>query len=147
MPLFNIEFQFPLKLTNSSNYYREPTILETFSRTVRTYDPSSIHIPSTPRPTPPRVSRPVSFGKFMNPSSSTASCPRRRHCRRSHMRGGEETRLREDQVDMGGNEERFLGAMTRTTRWAMVEARGALSVTQYWKILRVQPSLWLRGIA
>jgi hypothetical protein len=76
MPFFNFSLQFPLKLTSSTpppyTYYHhqsEPTILETFSRTVRTYVPSSIPIASTPRPTPPRVSKPVSFGRFMNPSA------------------------------------------------------------------------------
>ncbi|TFK53256.1 hypothetical protein OE88DRAFT_1696117 [Heliocybe sulcata] len=46
---------------------REPTMLESFSRTVRTYVPSSIPIPSA-APSPPRVSRPVSFGSFMSSS-------------------------------------------------------------------------------
>ena len=45
-------------------YDREPTMLENFSRTVRNYVPSSIPIP-TAAPSPPRVSRPVSFGSFM----------------------------------------------------------------------------------
>ncbi|KAL4067204.1 hypothetical protein V8B97DRAFT_979362 [Scleroderma yunnanense] len=38
-------------------------MLEAFSRTVRNYVPSSIPIPSA-APSPPRVSRPVSFGSF-----------------------------------------------------------------------------------
>ncbi|KZT13315.1 uncharacterized protein LAESUDRAFT_719678 [Laetiporus sulphureus 93-53] len=45
---------------------REPTTLETFSRTIRQYVPSSIPIPSA-TPSPPRVSRPVSFGSFLTP--------------------------------------------------------------------------------
>ncbi|KAI0365441.1 hypothetical protein BV20DRAFT_954256 [Pilatotrama ljubarskyi] len=46
---------------------REPTTLENFSRTIRNYVPSSIPIP-TAAPSPPRVSRPVSFGSFLTPS-------------------------------------------------------------------------------
>lgn len=46
---------------------REPSTLESFSRTIRSYVPSSIPIPSA-SPTPPRVSRPVSFGSFLTPS-------------------------------------------------------------------------------
>lgn len=38
-------------------------MLEAFSRTVRNYVPTSIPIPSA-APSPPRVSRPVSFGSF-----------------------------------------------------------------------------------
>jgi hypothetical protein len=44
-------------------------MLESFSRTVRNYVPSSIPIP-TAAPTPPRVSRPVSFGRFMSNDGS-----------------------------------------------------------------------------
>ena len=46
-------------------------MLENFSRTVRNYVPTSIPVP-TAAPSPPRVSRPVSFGSFMgaNPSPS-----------------------------------------------------------------------------
>ncbi|KAI0693476.1 hypothetical protein BC835DRAFT_1071237 [Cytidiella melzeri] len=47
--------------------HREPSTLESFSRTIRSYVPSSIPIPSA-SPTPPRVSRPVSFGSFLTPS-------------------------------------------------------------------------------
>ncbi|KAH9910661.1 uncharacterized protein BXZ73DRAFT_57927 [Epithele typhae] len=50
---------------------RDPTPLETFSRTIRNYVPSSIPIPSA-APSPPRVSRPVSFGSFLSPSAPTA---------------------------------------------------------------------------
>jgi hypothetical protein len=39
-------------------------MLEAFSRTVRNYVPTSIPIPNA-APSPPRVSRPVSFGSFM----------------------------------------------------------------------------------
>ncbi|PFH47114.1 hypothetical protein AMATHDRAFT_68396 [Amanita thiersii Skay4041] len=51
--------------TRSPVLAREQTTLESFSRTLRTYVPSSIHIP-VPRsaPSPPLVSRPVSFGSF-----------------------------------------------------------------------------------
>ena len=42
----------------------QPTMLESFSRTLRTYVPSSIPIP-TAAPSPPLVSRPLSFGSFM----------------------------------------------------------------------------------
>ena len=49
----------------------DPTPLETFSRTIRNYVPSSIPIPSA-APSPPRVSRPVSFGSFLSPSAPTA---------------------------------------------------------------------------
>lgn len=46
---------------------REPSTLESFSRTIRGYVPSAIAIPSA-SPTPPRVSRPVSFGSFLTPT-------------------------------------------------------------------------------
>ncbi|KAF8622444.1 hypothetical protein AX15_007027 [Amanita polypyramis BW_CC] len=51
--------------TRSPMLAREQTALESFSRTLRTYVPSTIPIP-VPRssPSPPRVSRPVSFGSF-----------------------------------------------------------------------------------
>ncbi|KAI6035853.1 hypothetical protein EDC04DRAFT_2703228 [Pisolithus marmoratus] len=49
--------------TRSPVLAREPTMLETFSRAVRNYVPSSISIP-TAAPSPPRVSKPVSFGSF-----------------------------------------------------------------------------------
>ncbi|CCM06516.1 uncharacterized protein FIBRA_08788 [Fibroporia radiculosa] len=55
--------------TRSPILSREPTTLETFSRTLRTYVPASISIPSA-GPTPPRVSRPVSFGSFLSPTMS-----------------------------------------------------------------------------
>jgi hypothetical protein len=41
-------------------------MLETFSRTVRNYVPTSIPVPAA-APSPPRVSKPVSFGSFMAP--------------------------------------------------------------------------------
>lgn len=53
---------------------REPTPLESFSRTIRNYVPSSIPIPSA-APSPPRVSRPVSFGSFLSPSTHQVSSP------------------------------------------------------------------------
>ena len=54
--------------------HSDPTPLETFSRTIRNYVPSSIPIPSA-APSPPRVSRPVSFGSFLNPTAPTATSP------------------------------------------------------------------------
>lgn len=48
---------------------REPTTLESFSHTIRNYVPSSIPIP-TAAPSPPRVSRPVSFGSFLTPATA-----------------------------------------------------------------------------
>ena len=56
------------------NDHSDPTPLETFSRTLRNYVPSSIPIPSA-APSPPRVSRPVSFGSFLNPTAPTATSP------------------------------------------------------------------------
>ncbi|KAI9069024.1 hypothetical protein FKP32DRAFT_1641461, partial [Trametes sanguinea] len=52
------------------NSDRDPSrsTLESFSRTIRHYVPSSIPIPSA-APTPPRVSRPVSFGTLLSPSA------------------------------------------------------------------------------
>ncbi|KAH0839378.1 hypothetical protein J3R83DRAFT_75 [Lanmaoa asiatica] len=50
--------------TRSPVLARQPTMLENFSRTVRNYVPTSIPVP-TAAPSPPRVSRPVSFGSFM----------------------------------------------------------------------------------
>ncbi|OBZ65051.1 hypothetical protein A0H81_14964 [Grifola frondosa] len=55
--------------TRSPVLARELSTLETFSRTIRNYVPSSIPIPSA-APSPPRVSRPVSFGSFLTPSMS-----------------------------------------------------------------------------
>ena len=46
--------------------------MESFSRTIRGYVPSSIPIP-TAVPTPPRVSRPLSFGSFLSPSRTSSS--------------------------------------------------------------------------
>ncbi|KAI0084206.1 hypothetical protein BDY19DRAFT_997921 [Irpex rosettiformis] len=54
---------------------REPSTLESFSRTIRSYVPSSIPIPSA-SPTPPRVSRPVSFGSFLTPARVGAPATR-----------------------------------------------------------------------
>ncbi|KIP08844.1 hypothetical protein PHLGIDRAFT_34739 [Phlebiopsis gigantea 11061_1 CR5-6] len=51
---------------------REPSTLESFSRTIRGYVPSSIPIP-TAVPTPPRVSRPLSFGSFLSPSRTSSA--------------------------------------------------------------------------
>ncbi|THH09407.1 hypothetical protein EW146_g8694 [Bondarzewia mesenterica] len=51
---------------------RQSTRLENISRTMRNYVPSSISIPiPSAAPSPPRVSRPVSFGSFMSPSGQT----------------------------------------------------------------------------
>lgn len=56
--------------------FSQPTMLENFSRTVRNYVPTSIPVP-TAAPSPPRVSRPISFGSFMGanlgPSNSLAT--------------------------------------------------------------------------
>ena len=52
----------------------EPTMLETFSRTVRNYVPTSIPVPAA-APSPPRVSRPVSFGSFMAPPGHSTPSP------------------------------------------------------------------------
>ena len=49
-------------------------MLENFSRTVRNYVPSSIPIP-TAAPSPPRVSRPVSFGSFMTNTTGRTRLP------------------------------------------------------------------------
>jgi hypothetical protein len=43
----------------------EPSMLESFSRTMRTYVPSSIRVP-TPAPASPRISRPASLGSIMS---------------------------------------------------------------------------------
>ncbi|KAI0766225.1 hypothetical protein BD413DRAFT_494502 [Trametes elegans] len=51
---------------------RDPTALESFSRTIRNYVPSSIPIP-TAAPSPPRVSRPVSFGSFLSPATTSSA--------------------------------------------------------------------------
>ncbi|KAI0684773.1 hypothetical protein C8T65DRAFT_701928 [Cerioporus squamosus] len=66
----------------------EPTTLETFSRTIRNYVPSSIPIP-TAAPTPPRVSRPVSFGSFLTPSTYATSPPARERTSEWKRRGSE----------------------------------------------------------
>ncbi|KIJ59762.1 hypothetical protein HYDPIDRAFT_177705 [Hydnomerulius pinastri MD-312] len=49
-------------------------MLENFSRTVRNYVPTSIPVP-TAAPSPPRVSRPVSFGSFMGANLGAPSTP------------------------------------------------------------------------
>jgi hypothetical protein len=53
---------------------RQPTRFEGLSRAVRNYVPTSISItvPSA-APSPPRVSLPVSFGRFMSPAHTAAS--------------------------------------------------------------------------
>lgn len=60
--------------TRSPVLSREPTMLETFSRTVRNYVPTSIPVP-TSAPSPPRVSKPVSFGSFMAPPGASSLSP------------------------------------------------------------------------
>lgn len=61
--------------TRSPVLAREPTMLENFSRTVRNYVPTSIPVPAS-APSPPRVSKPVSFGSFMAPpGASSLSSP------------------------------------------------------------------------
>ncbi|KAG0698946.1 hypothetical protein DFH29DRAFT_1016474 [Suillus ampliporus] len=49
-------------------------MLETFSRTVRNYVPTSIPVPAS-APSPPRVSKPVSFGSFMAPPGPSSLSP------------------------------------------------------------------------
>ncbi|KAF8838160.1 hypothetical protein BDN67DRAFT_991441 [Paxillus ammoniavirescens] len=49
-------------------------MLENFSRTVRNYVPTSIPVP-TAAPSPPRVSRPVSFGSFMGANLGPSNSP------------------------------------------------------------------------
>ncbi|KAG1787184.1 uncharacterized protein HD556DRAFT_1410590 [Suillus plorans] len=58
--------------TRSPVLAREPTMLENFSRAVRNYVPTSIPVPAS-APSPPRVSRPVSFGSFMAPPGASTS--------------------------------------------------------------------------
>ncbi|KAH7904116.1 hypothetical protein BJ138DRAFT_30898 [Hygrophoropsis aurantiaca] len=62
------------------SHYSEPSMLETFSRTVRNYVPTSIPVPIA-APSPARVSRPVSFGSFLvapgGVGAATPSNPRR----------------------------------------------------------------------
>ena len=62
-----LDFLMPAKLNPYS--IRQPSRLEGLSRTVRNYVPTSISIaiPSA-SPSPPRVSLPVSFGRFMSPT-------------------------------------------------------------------------------
>jgi hypothetical protein len=60
--------------TRSPVLAREPTMLENFSRTVRNYVPTSIPVPAS-APSPPRVSKPVSFGSFMAPPGSSSLTP------------------------------------------------------------------------
>ncbi|KAG1741253.1 hypothetical protein EDB19DRAFT_1634624 [Suillus lakei] len=49
-------------------------MLENFSRTVRNYVPTSIPVPAS-APSPPRVSKPVSFGSFMAPPGASSLSP------------------------------------------------------------------------
>jgi len=55
---------------------RQPSRLEGFSRAVRNYVPTSISIaiPSA-SPSPPRVSLPISFGRFMSPAHTSNDTP------------------------------------------------------------------------
>ncbi|KAF8952387.1 hypothetical protein BDZ97DRAFT_1930866 [Flammula alnicola] len=60
-----------------SRYNSSPSTLENLSRTIRGYVPSNVHIPiPIAAPSPPLVSRPVSFGLFSG--SPAASQSRRR---------------------------------------------------------------------
>ncbi|EMD31859.1 hypothetical protein CERSUDRAFT_119431 [Gelatoporia subvermispora B] len=68
---------------------RELTTLETFSRTLRNYVPSAIPIPSV-APTPPRVSRPLSFGSFLNPVSTPMNTHRDADAGDQHRRRASE---------------------------------------------------------
>ncbi|TFK70484.1 hypothetical protein BDN72DRAFT_856888 [Pluteus cervinus] len=53
--------------------HSEPNMLESFSRTMRSYIPNiPIPIPTTAAPSPPLVSRPVSFGSFMTSTGGVA---------------------------------------------------------------------------
>jgi len=63
-------------------FIRQTSRFEDLSRVVRNYVPSSISIaiPSA-APSPPRVSRPVSFGSFMTASSGRESGARSKHAR------------------------------------------------------------------
>src|ERR1700760_2188897 len=65
MPLFSFQYLVDKAADLQHIVHREQSTLESFSRTLRTYVPSSINIP-VPRsaPSPPLVSRPVSFGSF-----------------------------------------------------------------------------------
>jgi hypothetical protein len=49
-------------------------VLESLSKTMRTYVTSSIRVPSA-APSSPRVSRPVSFGSFMSPGGAAGVAP------------------------------------------------------------------------
>lgn len=60
--------------TRSPVLAREPTMLENFSRTVRNYVPTSIPVPAS-APSPPRVSKPLSFGSFMAPPGPSSLSP------------------------------------------------------------------------
>lgn len=67
----SLDFLVPSKL--NPYLIRQPSRLEGLSRTVRNYVPTSISIavPSA-SPSPPRVSLPVSFGRFMSPTQPSA---------------------------------------------------------------------------
>lgn len=60
--------------TRSPVLAREPTMLENFSRTVRNYVPTCIPVPAS-APSPPRVSKPLSFGSFMAPPGPSSLSP------------------------------------------------------------------------
>ncbi|KAL6303055.1 hypothetical protein BKA93DRAFT_917639 [Sparassis latifolia] len=68
--------------------HSEPTTLESFSRTIRNYVPSSIPIPSA-GPIPPRISRPESFGSFLSPSRLNRASSQHAHESRGKRRGSE----------------------------------------------------------
>ena len=65
MPFFSFQSLVDKTADIQHLLHREQTAFESLSRTLRTYVPSTIHIP-VPRsvPSPPLVSRPVSFGSF-----------------------------------------------------------------------------------
>lgn len=72
--LFDIEYQFPLKLTNSSPHHKEPTIPERYlEKSVLTFRHPSQFLRN--RDDAPHISRPVSFGRFINSSSSPTTSP------------------------------------------------------------------------
>lgn len=99
-------FNFDNECLHDLDFDREPTTLETFSRTIRNYVPSSIPIP-TAAPTPPRVSRPVSFGSFLSPSTHTTSPPTR-----------ERERERESEWKRRGSETSSSQSERERERWA-----------------------------
>lgn len=71
--VYHLPLDFLVHIKINPSLIRQPSRLEGLSRTVRNYVPTSISIaiPSA-SPSPPRVSLPVSFGRFMSPTHSPA---------------------------------------------------------------------------